>query len=136
MTIKPQFHWIFRLRSINGRKGRVVHLAASDENGLPLSTTICGRSYDPADRTDASRGIKTLTGQECTGCLRQLGDSWSELHKLLLAGRSEMEAAALVDDILKLRRTSKQEDAKISRPSGTGGLGNAALCPDVPRRTR
>jgi hypothetical protein len=84
-----------------------MHLAASDETGRPLRVTICGKRYDPADRADASKGINEITGRECAACFRQLGDSFAQLRKLFLsAGKSDAEAVALTDEILKLRRTS------------------------------
>src|SRR5438477_619717 len=65
MAITPRFHWLIRLRdSESRRKGKVLHLAASDEHGDARSSTLCGKRYDPADRIYASKGIKAITGRE------------------------------------------------------------------------
>ena len=108
MTIKPQFHWTFKLLGPSGRKGTKIHLSASDERGLPFAVTLCGKRYDPADRIDASKGIHVLTGQECIQCLRQLGDTFTQLRDLFLAaGASDTEAAARADEILKIQKITK-----------------------------
>ena len=108
MKLTPKFHWMFRIRSAGGHRGRVVHLAASAEDGSALSTTICGKSYDPADRMEASRGLEPLRANLCAGCRAQLGETFDQLKTMLVnAGMSESEAIAQVDVWLKLRRDSK-----------------------------
>lgn len=109
MTITPKFHWLIRLRNPNsGRKGRVLHLALSDEHGDAMCSTICGKQYDSADRIEASKGLEAITGRECVGCLRRLSDAFTNLRELFIeVGKPEQEAVALADEILKLRRDSK-----------------------------
>jgi len=107
--VVPRTHWLIRLQNANtGRNDKVFHLAASDENGAPRSSTLCRKRYDPANRIEASRGIQAISGRECTQCLAQLGGFFSQIYEFFRsAGSSEEEAETLADDVLELRRTSK-----------------------------
>src|SRR5579872_196221 len=108
MTLKPQF-FVLKLMTPSGKKGRVWHLALSNETGhAPLLVTFCHQSYDSGDRRDASKGLKPISGMECQECLRTLGTNHSQLCQLYRqSGCSEEEAIAAADYILQLQRSSK-----------------------------
>src|SRR6266480_3259138 len=105
IEIKPQLHWMLRLRGPSGRKGLNWHFATSDETGRPRNKTVCGRRYDPGDRIAASKGVRDLlTSRVCSKCLAPLGDLHAEIRRLaLLGGGSEQEAISIADGVLKWR---------------------------------
>src|SRR5437879_8632320 len=67
MPTLPRMVWVFRLK---GR--RTAHLADSDEWGQPISVSLCGNAYDPADRTGARKTTK-IAQPVCHACLANTG---------------------------------------------------------------
>jgi hypothetical protein len=96
--LRFQHHWII---TIKGKRKR--HFTASDETGLPLTTTLCKTPYDPMDRTSAERGT-VFTYNECQPCLKVLFKALITLKQGgEAAGMSGPDAAAFAALCLHLK---------------------------------
>ena len=88
----PKFCWLVRLKH-----ARKTHITASTEFGEPWTETLCGKKYDPADRTYAKK-LRRSEGAECRACLAILDKVWAVHYKLFVKlGNSEDAAKTLAD---------------------------------------
>ena len=63
-------YWAIKIKAAHK-----VHLAESDDNfGGPVSVTLCGKKYDPANRRSATKDNQfNATAPMCEGCLKKVG---------------------------------------------------------------
>lgn len=79
-----------------------VHLVHSDEFDTPGTITLCGREYDPANRTDA-RKTKKSDGAECRACLKVVQKWWDEMYKILIkSGQPEQRARKRANSVFEM----------------------------------
>jgi hypothetical protein len=81
-----------------------MHVAVSDDFDTPGTTTLCGRHYDPADRTYAKK-TKKATGAECRPCLKVIQKAREGVYAVQIAlGRSEQRATEITDQLFEMDR--------------------------------
>jgi len=77
-----------------------MHVVSSDDFDTPDTITLCGRRYDPADRT-YSKKTKKASGTECRQCLKVIQKARQGVYAAQIAlGRSEQRAREIADQFL------------------------------------
>jgi hypothetical protein len=97
MPSLSRFHWLVKLKGFHK-----IHITGGTEFGEPLQVTLCGKTYDPADRTSAKK-TKRATGTECGACLAIIEKAWKTIYDdCIELGKSDAiarKAANLVFEI-------------------------------------
>ena len=82
-----KYHWLVKLKG-----SHKVHITSETEFGEPLPTTLCGKTYDPADRTFAKKTRKAA-GTECRACIAIVEKSWKTIYDYCIGlGKSDAVA--------------------------------------------